>query len=218
MCKNYLVVYTATVKSKKGVGNCMEEQGKNGRSQGEPSAQESPETTESEKGTSSQGTVVQPTTLTTTEKVPARWQVFLGWGLFVVSFVIAIALATQLLKEKRVNAKLSEQIEQLQSAVFSARKVFLERAAAELGYASIDLQADPPKRYQVAFRLDEASRWLRDAEPLLSENGRFQAQNLQQALRQLPVLVEQDPTSARQELAKIQDLLERLMNSETRLP
>ncbi|MGQ9463608.1 MAG: hypothetical protein ACUVTP_11215 [Candidatus Fervidibacter sp.] len=196
----------------------MEEQGKNGRGQGEPSAQESPETTEPEKGAPSQGVAVQPTTLTTTEKVPTRWRVLLGWGLSAVLFVIAIALATQLLKEKQVNAKLSEQIEQLQSAVFSARKVFLERTAAELGYASIDLQADPPKRYQVAFRLDEASRWLRDAEPLLSENGRFQAQNLQQALRQLLVLVEQDPTSARQELAKIQGLLERLMNSETQLP
>lgn len=196
----------------------MEEQDKNGRGQGEPSAQKSPETTEPEKGAQSQGAAVQPVTLTTTKKVPARWQVLLGWGLFVVSFVITVALATQLVKEKRVNAKLSEQIERLQSAVVSARKVFLERAAAELGYASIDLQTEPPKRYQVAFRLDEASRWLRDAEPLLSENGRFQAQNLQQALRQLPVLVEQDPTSARQELAKIQDLLERLMNSETQLP
>jgi hypothetical protein len=136
--------------------------------------------------------------------------------LFALSVVFALALAAQLVRERRINAELRDRVAQLESAVFSARKVFLERAAAELGYASVDLQADPPKRYQVAFRLDEASRWLRDAEPLLSDSGRTQAQSLQQALRQLPALVEQDPVSARQELAKIQDALERLMSFETR--
>jgi len=148
---------------------------------------------------------------------PSRlFTLLLGWVLFAISVVIALVLAVQLVRERQTNAELSERISLLESAVFSARKVFLERAAAELGYASVDLQADPPKRYQVAFRLDEAIRWLRDAEPLLSDSGRTQAQSLQQALRQLPALVEQDPVSARQELAKIQDALERLMSSETK--
>ncbi len=159
---------------------------------------------------------VAPETFAPQPAVPLRpFTLLLGWVLFAISVVIALVLAVQLVRERQTNAELSERISSLESAVFSARKVFLERAAAELGYASVDLQADPPKRYQVAFRLDEASRWLRDAEPLLSDSGRTQAQSLQQALRQLPALVEQDPVSARQELAKIQDALERLMSSET---
>lgn len=148
--------------------------------------------------------------------VPSRLLVFLGWGLFVVSFIIALFLAVQLANERRRNADFEKRISQLEDAVFSARKVFLERSAAELGYAGVDLQSDPPKRYQVTFRLDEASRWLRDAEPLLSENGRIQAQNLQRDLRQLPILIEQDPVNARKELARIQDSLEKLISSETR--
>ena len=149
--------------------------------------------------------------------VPSRpFTLLLGWVLFAIAVIVSLALTMQLVRERQINAELSERVVQLESAVFSARKVFLERAAAELGYASVDLQTDPPKRYQVAFRLDEANRWLRDAEPLLSDSGRAQAQSLQQALRQLPALIEQDPVSARQELAKIQDALERLMSSETR--
>jgi hypothetical protein len=180
-----------------------EEREKNGRGQQEPYEKEGAEAMAHE-------TIApQPT-------APSRPFVVLSWVLFAISVIIALVLAVQLIRERQINAKLSERVSSLESAVFSARKVFLERAAAELGYASVDLQADPPKRYQVAFRLDEASRWLRDAEPLLSDSGRTQAQSLQQALRQLPALVEQDPVSARQELAKIQDALERLMSSETR--
>ena len=180
-----------------------EEREKDGRGQQEPYGQEGAEAT-------AQEISGPPPT------APSRPFVLLGWVLFALSVVFALALAAQLVQERRINAELRDRVAQLESAVFSARKVFLERAAAELGYASVDLQADPPKRYQVAFRLDEASRWLRDAEPLLSDSGRTQAQSLQQALRQLPALVEQDPVSARQELAKIQDALERLMSSETR--
>jgi hypothetical protein len=178
-----------------------EEREKDGRGQQEPYGQEGAEANAQE--------ISGP-------PPPSRPFVLLGWVLFALSVVVALALAAQLVRERRINAELRDRVAQLESAVFSARKVFLERAAAELGYASVDLQADPPKRYQVAFRLDEASRWLRDAEPLLSDSGRTQAQSLQQALRQLPALVEQDPVSARQELAKIQDALERLMSFETR--
>jgi len=180
-----------------------EEREKNGKGQQEPYEQEGAEAIARE------NIAPQPT-------APSRPFAWLGWVLFAISVVIALVLAVQLVRERQINAELSDRIAQLENAVFSSRKVFLERAAAELGYASVDLQADPPKRYQVAFRLDEASRWLRDAEPLLSDSGRIQAQSLQQALRQLPALVEQDPVSARQELAKIQDALERLMSSETK--
>ncbi len=182
----------------------MEERERDGQEQQEPLA------TEKAEAVSPEPSAAAPKLAT------SRWFSVLGWLLFVIAFVVALALSILLVKEQRRNVELSEQISQLMRALFSARKVFLERAAAELGYASVDLQADPPKRYQVAFRLDEASRWLRDAEPLLSESGRVQAQNIQQMLRQLPTLVEQDPVNARQELAKVQDALERLMSTETK--
>lgn len=184
----------------------MEERESNGQGQQEPLSPETPE------AVSLEAVAAKPT------PSPSRWLSAFGWILFAVMFVVALVLFLQLVNERRQNAGLSEQIAQLRTALVSARKVFLERAAAELGYASVDLQADPPKRYQVAFRLDEASRWLRDAEPLLTESGRIQAQNIQQMLRQLPVSVEQDPVNARQELAKVQDALERLMNTETKSP
>lgn len=184
----------------------MEERERDGQEQQEPLVPEEAEAVSLETPTAA------------AKPAPSRWLFMLGWLLFAVALVVALALGISLVEEKRRNAELSEQISQLRSAVVSARKVFLERAAAELGYASVDLQADPPKRYQVAFRLDEASRWLRDAEPLLSESGRVQAQNIQQLLRQLPTLVEQDPINARQELAKVQDALERLMDTETKSP
>lgn len=184
----------------------MEERERDGQGQQEPLMPETP-------GTISQEAVaVQPA------PAPSRWLSALGWILFAVTLVATLALAVQLVSERRQNAELNEQIAQLRTAVISARKVFLERAAAELGYASVDLQADPPKRYQVAFRLDEASRWLRDAEPLLTDSGRVQVQNIQQMLRQLPTLVEQDPVNARQELAKVQDALERLISAEMKSP
>ncbi len=182
----------------------MEEREKNGQGQEEPLASKTPEAVPPE------AVAEKPT------PSPSRWLFVLGWILFVIALVVALALGILLVGEQKRNAELTEQISQLRTAVVSARKVFLERAAAELGYASVDLQADPPKRYQVAFRLDEASRWLRDAEPLLSDSGRIQAQNIQQMLRQLPVLVEQDPVNARQELAKVQDALERLISTETK--
>ncbi len=184
----------------------MEERERDGQGQKEPSE---PETSKA----------ISPETIT--EKpapTPSRFIFVLGWVLFVITLVVALALGIKLVKEQRRIAEFSEQIAQLRTVLASARKVFLERAAAELGYASVDLQADPPKRYQVAFRLDEASRWLRDAEPLLSDNGRIQVQNIQRMLRQLPILVEQDPVNARQELAKVQDALERLVNAETKSP
>lgn len=184
----------------------MEERERNGQGQQEPLKPETPEEV------SPEPVVVKPTT------VPSRRLFALGWILFAIAIVVALALMLLLADERKRNAQLGEEIANLRTAVVSARKVFLERASAELGYASVDLQADPPKRYQVAFRLDEASRWLRDAEPLLSESGRVQAQNIQQMLRQLPILVEQDPVNARQELAKVQDALERLMSTETKSP
>lgn len=198
------MTHNSQLRTLKGADERMEEEReKNGRGRQEPYGQESAEAMAHE-------TVApQPT-------APSRPFALLGWVLSALLVIVALALAVQLVRVRQVTTELSNRVAQLKSAVFSARKVFLERAAAELGYASVDLQADPPKRYQVAFRLDEASRWLRDAEPLLSDSGRTQAQSLQQALRQLPALVEQDPVSARQELAKIQDALERLMSSETR--
>ncbi len=185
----------------------MEERERDGQGQQEPSMSETPETAEA---ALAEVPAVKPT------PSPSRWLFVIGWLLFVIALVVSLALGVLLVGEQQRNAELTEQISQLRTAVVSARKVFLERAAAELGYASVDLQADPPKRYQVAFRLDEASRWLRDAEPLLSDSGRIQAQNIQQMLRQLPVLVEQDPVNARQELAKVQDALERLISTETK--
>lgn len=146
---------------------------------------------------------------------PPRWWGIGGWALFVVALLFALFLAVELWRERQQMAALTEEANRLREAVASARRVFLERAVAELGYASVDLQADPPKRYQVTFRLDEASRWLRDAKPLLSENGQTQVQSILPILRQLPVLVEQDPVNARQELAKVQDTLERLIKAET---
>lgn len=184
----------------------MEERERDGQGQKEPLEPKTPETISPEAVTE------KPT------PAPSRFLFVLGWVLFVIALIIALALGVKLVKEQQRTAEINEKVVQLQTALASARKVFLERAAAELGYASVDLQADPPKRYQVAFRLDEASRWLRDAEPLLSDNGRIQVQNIQQMLRQLPVLVEQDPVNARQELAKVQDALERLINAETKSP
>lgn len=184
----------------------MEERERDGQEQREPLAPKEAEA------------VPQETPVAVTKPAPSRWFFLLGWLLFIIALVAALALGISLVEAKKRNAELEEQISQLRTAIVSARKVFLERAAAELGYASVDLQADPPKRYQVAFRLDEARRWLRDAEPLLSESGRVQAQNIQQTLRQLPTLVEQDPINARQELAKVQDALEKLMGTETQLP
>jgi hypothetical protein len=184
----------------------MEERERDGQGQKEPSE------TETSEAISPEAVTEKPT------PAPSRFLFVLGWVLFVIALVIALALGIKLVKEQQRTAEFNEQIAQLRAALASARKVFLERAAAELGYASVDLQADPPKRYQVAFRLDEASRWLRDAEPLLSDRGRVQAQNIQQMLRQLPVLVEQDPVNARQELAKVQDALERLISAETKSP
>ncbi|MCS7186965.1 MAG: hypothetical protein RMK89_08445 [Armatimonadota bacterium] len=189
----------------------MEERERDGQGQQEPLMPEMPQPETPQ--------VVSPeTTERKTQPSPYRRLLALGWILFLITLVVAFVLGAQLVKERRQNYELSQQISRMQTAVLSARKVFLERAAAELGYASVDLQADPPKRYQVAFRLDEASRWLRDAEPLLSDSGRIQAQNIQQMLRQLPTLVEQDPVSARQELAKVQDALERLISTETKSP
>ncbi len=182
----------------------MEERERDGQGQQEPLEPETPEAVPQETVAAKPATQLSHRLLS------------LGWVLFAISLVVALALAIQLVRERRLNLELSGQVDQLRSAVLSARKVFLERAAAELGYASVDLQAEPPKRYQVTFRLEEANRWLRDAEPLLSESGRAQVQSIQQTLRQLPVLVEQDPVNARQELAKVQDALERLMNSETK--
>jgi len=182
----------------------MEERERDGQGQQEPLEPETPEAVPQETVAAKPATPLSHRLLS------------LGWVLFAISLVVALALAIQLVRERRLNLELSGQVDQLRSAVLSARKVFLERAAAELGYASVDLQAEPPKRYQVTFRLEEANRWLRDAEPLLSESGRAQVQSIQQTLRQLPVLVEQDPVNARQELAKVQDALERLMNSETK--
>jgi len=94
---------------------------------------------------------------------PPRWWGIGGWALFVVALLFALFLAVELWRERQQMAALTEEANRLREAVASARRVFLERAVAELGYASVDLQADPPKRYQVTFRLDEASRWLRDA-------------------------------------------------------
>ncbi|MCS7263633.1 MAG: hypothetical protein NZ805_02230 [Armatimonadetes bacterium] len=184
----------------------MEERERDGQGQQEPMTPEIPEAVAPE------AVAAKPA------PTPSRWLFALGWILFAAMFIVVFVLVVQLFNERRHNAEINEQISQLRTALVSARKVFLERAAAELGYASVDLQADPPKRYQVAFRLDEASRWLRDAEPMLSENGRVQAQNIQQMLRQLPPLVEQDPVNARQELAKVQDAMERLMTEETKSP
>ncbi len=184
----------------------MEERERDGQGQKEPLEPKTSETI------SPEAVAEKPT------PAPSRFFFVLGWVLFAIALVVALALGVKLVKEQQRVAEISEKVAQLQTALASARKVFLERAAAELGYASVDLQADPPKRYQVAFRLDEASRWLRDAEPLLSDNGRIQVQNIQQMLRQLPVLVEQDPVNARQELAKVQDALERLVNAETKSP
>ncbi len=153
----------------------------------------------------------------TPAKKQTQWLV-LGWSLFVITLVVAFFLGAQLLRLQEQVQALSQEVAQLRSAVTAARKVFLERAVAELGYASVDLQADPPKRYQVAFRLEEASRWLRDAESLLSPNGRAQVQSILQTLNQLPIVIEQDPVSARKELAKVQDALEQLLKAETMLP
>ncbi len=156
-----------------------------------------------------------PTPIAPSAPTPSRWALVTGWTLFIVALVFALFFALQWQQQRAINQRLGEELEQMRQAVTAARKVFLERATAELGYASVDLQADPPKRYQVSFRLDEAMRWLRDAEPLLSERGRQQSQSIQQALRQLPPLVEQDPVNARQELAKVQDALAQLMRDET---
>ncbi len=153
----------------------------------------------------------------TPDKKQAQGWLVLGWSLFVITLVIAFFLGAHLLRLREQVQALSQEVSQLRSAVTSARKVFLERAVAELGYASVDLQADPPKRYQVAFRLEEASRWLRDAESLLSPSGRAQVQSILQTLNQLPIAVEQDPVSARKELAKVQDALEQLLKAETML-
>lgn len=136
----------------------------------------------------------------------------LGWVVAVIAVAVAVALTVW---AQRAQRELRNQIASLQQAVTAARQVFLKRANDELGYASVDLEGSLPNRYQASFRINEALRWLQDAEPLLSQNGQRQLAALRQRLTQLTVTAEQDPTRAREELARARDALEHLIRAET---
>lgn len=146
----------------------------------------------------------------------SRAPLLLGWGLFVLAVLVAAALGRQVYQLQMNQRALDAKVQQLQRAVMAARKVFLERAASELVYADAELQLG--NRHQASLRLgDEADRWLRDVEPVLSDTGRQQVMELRRALQRLADLAKQDTESARRELPKVRDDLERLIANETRI-
>ncbi len=138
----------------------------------------------------------------------------LGWGLFVVAVVVVTALGRQMHRLQMNQRALDTEVRMLRGAVMAARKVFLERAASELVYANAELELG--NRHQASFRLgDEADRWLREVEPILSDTGRQKVAELRRALQRLADLAKQDTESARRELPKVRDDLERLIINET---